>query len=140
MSSPAGNLLLRERSPLLPGRSARGLLASGLCGLTLALGACGGDDAPARSIRLDAAPDGSLRFQRAAATTAPGRVSLEMANPAAIPHAIGVRGKGVDEVGDTVGQGETSRVEADLAPGSYEVFCPVGAHEQAGMVARLTIR
>ncbi len=113
--------------------------AIALVALTLAAAGCGGADAPARSVRLDAARDGSLRFERTAARTTSGRVAIEMANPSEVPHAIGIRGKGVDETGETVGNGGTSRVEADLEPGTYELFCPVGGHEEAGMTATLVV-
>ena len=111
-----------------------------LCGLTLALVGCGEDESPARSVRLDAAHDGSLRYERRAVSTTAGRVSVQMANPSDIPHAIGLRGHGLDESGETVGRGGVSRVEADLEPGTYTLFCLVGAHEQAGMTAQLTVR
>lgn len=91
-------------------------------------------------MRLDAAPDGLLRFERGTVSATAGRTLVEMANPSGIPHAIGIRGQGVDESGQTVGKGGVSRVEAELGPGTYTLFCPVGGHEQAGMVARLTVR
>lgn len=115
-------------------------VVTALCGVVLATGGCGADDAPTRSLRLDAAPDGSLRFVRPTLRTAPGRAAIEMRNPSDIPHAIGVRGTGVDEVGETVGKGGTSRVEVGLEPGAYVLFCPVGGHEAAGMSARLVVR
>ena len=62
-----------------------------------------------------------------------------MLNPSAIPHAIGIRGNGVSETGETVGQNGTSRVQADLEPGTYELFCPVGSHEEAGMTATVNV-
>jgi uncharacterized cupredoxin-like copper-binding protein len=31
-------------------------------------------------------------------------------------------------------------VEVDLKAGTYTLYCPVGTHEQAGMVAELTVR
>ena len=91
-------------------------------------------------MRLDAAPDGSLRFEAGAVAAQPGRLRIEMANPADIPHAIGIRGNGVDETGETVGKGATSSVSIDVRPGKYTLFCPVGGHEQAGMVAELAVR
>ncbi len=63
-----------------------------------------------------------------------------MRNPSEIPHAIGIRGNGVDEVVATVGRDGSSRVTAVLRPGVYELFCPLGGHEQAGMTAKLTVR
>jgi plastocyanin len=110
------------------------------CWLAFSLGACGAGDGLRSSLRIDAAGDGSLRFERSAARAAGGRARIEMRNPSTIPHAIGVRGEGVEEIGETVGKGGTSSVEADLEPGAYELFCPVGSHEQAGMTARLVVR
>ena len=108
--------------------------------VALVLLACGGGEGPRSSLRLDAAEDGSLRFERGALRTRASRASIDMRNPSNIPHAIGVRGEGVDEIGETVGKDGTSSVEVDLKPGVYELFCPVGGHEQAGMTATLTVR
>jgi len=110
------------------------------CWLAFSLGACGAGDRPRSSLPVDAAEDGSLRFERTAVRAAAGRAWIEMRNPSNIPHAIGVRGEGVEEIGETVGKGGTSSVEADLEPGAYDLFCPVGSHEQAGMTARLVVR
>ncbi len=63
-----------------------------------------------------------------------------MANPSDIPLAIGIRGGELDETGETVGTGATSRVEAEVGPWRYVLFCPVGGHEEAGMVATLEVR
>lgn len=110
------------------------------CWLAFSLGACGAGDRLRSSLRIDAAGDSSLRFERSAVRAAAGRAWIETRNPSTIPHAIGVRGEGVEEIGETVGKGGTSSVEADLEPGAYELFCPVGSHEQAGMTARLVVR
>ena len=111
-----------------------------VCGLGLAAVACGEANAPAAVIRVDAALDGSLAFERPAVRATAGRVSIEMRNPSDIPHAVAIRGRGVDAAGDTVGRDGTSRVQADLRPGTYMLLCPVGGHERAGMVATLTVR
>ena len=103
------------------------------------LAGCGSEGERA-SLRLDAAADGTLRFARPAVNARAGRATVEMRNPANIPHAIGVRGNGLEEIGETVGLQGVSRVELELEPGSYELFCPVGGHEPAGMAARLTVR
>lgn len=110
------------------------------CSFALGLVACGGDEGPRSPVRLAAAADGSLRFEQDAVRTTTGSASIDMPNPSDVPHAIGVRGNGVDEIGETVGRDGTSSVEVDLEPGAYELFCPVGGHEQAGMTATLTVR
>ncbi len=73
-------------------------------------------------------------------TARAARTSIEMANPSTIPHAIGIRGGGLDESGETVSAGGVSRLDVDLEPGTYTLFCPVGGHEAAGMTARLSVR
>lgn len=110
------------------------------CWLALSLSACGAGDTPRNSLRVDAPADGSLRFDRSAVRAVAGRAWIEMRNPSAIPHAIGVRGQGIEEIGETIGEGGTSSVEADLEPGTYDLFCPVGSHAQAGMTASLVVR
>lgn len=103
------------------------------------LAGCGANEPQAsadREVKLKAAANGGLRFEPAEVETTAGRVAIVMDNPSSVPHAIAVEG----EVGETVGRGKASRVVADLAPGEYRLFCPVGSHEQAGMVAKLTVR
>lgn len=96
--------------------------AIALCGLTFAAVGCGASERATRSVRLDAARDGSLRFERGAVSTTPGRVSVEMANPSDIPHAIGIRGDGIEESGDTVGSGGVSCVRPISSRGLHLVL------------------
>ena len=42
-----------------------------------------------------------------------------MDNPSQVPHAVAIKGNGVDVDGKTVGNGETSTASADLKPGTY---------------------
>ena len=65
-----------------------------------------------------------------------GRVTLSMANPSSLPHAIGIKGKGK---GRTVRKGGTSTYTATLKKGTYTFYCPVGAHEAAGMKGKLIV-
>jgi plastocyanin len=43
-------------------------------------------------------------------------------------------------VGEVVEKGGVSTVTADLEPGEYEYYCPVGNHEAEGMTGTLTVR
>jgi len=111
--------------------------------VVLGAAACGTGTAErgtGQTVRLDAAADGSLAFERDSTSARAGRISFVMNNPSNIPHALGVRGKGVEQVGETVAGEGTSRFEVELEPGDFELFCPVGGHELAGMTAQLTVR
>jgi plastocyanin len=85
------------------------------------------------------ADESELRFSKATLEAPAGTITLVMENPAAIEHNIAVRGGGVDEQGEVVGQGGESSVTADLEPGEYEFYCSVPGHEQAGMKGTLTV-
>ena len=86
-----------------------------------------------------AADKSALKFDTSTLKAKAGTVTLEMANPSGIPHAIAVEGNGVDQDGKTVGNGGTSTVTVKLKPGKYEFYCPVDGHKAAGMKGTLTV-
>jgi plastocyanin len=93
----------------------------------------------AENVEIPADPGGGLSFTEETATAKAGEVTLSMPNESSVPHAIALRGGGVDESGETVQGGGTSEVTAELQAGEYEYYCPVGGHEQAGMKGTLTV-
>ena len=97
-----------------------------------------GDDA-GTVLENPADASGALEFEKSSLRAQSGQITLEMPNPSSVPHAISVRGDGVDEDGNTVQKGGTSKVTVTLKPGEYEFYCPVGGHEQAGMKGKLTV-
>ena len=86
-----------------------------------------------------AADKSALKFDKSKLTAKAGKVTLEMANPSQVPHAVAIKGNGVDVDGKTVGNGETSTASTDLKPGTYTFYCPVPGHEAAGMKGTLTV-
>ena len=130
--------------------------------LALALAGCGGDDeesgggaatpSPAaestpeaasgggggQQLALAAPADGSLTFDKTELTAKAGTVTIDFDNPASVPHAVEIEGGGVEEVSDTVTAGKAS-VTAELEPGEYTFYCPVGNHRDGGMEGTLTV-
>jgi plastocyanin len=120
----------------------------------LALAGCGGSDEKStgssssssssssggggETLKL-AADKSALKFDKSSLTAKAGKVTLEMSNPSQIPHAVAIKGNGVDVDGKTIGNGETSTASADLKPGTYTFYCPVPGHEAAGMKGTLTV-
>jgi plastocyanin len=97
------------------------------------------DGGGATTLRLSADPGGELAFDKKSLRAKPGRVVIEFANPSRVPHAVEVEGKGVEEETETITDA-SARLAVDLEPGEYKFYCPVGGHEQAGMVGTLTVR
>lgn len=104
--------------------------------------ATGGDGAAAPAgeatvVEIPAAEQG-LAFAETEVRAPAGTITLRMPNPAAIEHNIAI-----DEpeqvLGEIVGQGGVSEVTADFEPGTYEYYCSVPGHRQAGMVGTLIV-
>ena len=57
-----------------------------------------------------------------------------------IEHNFEVEGQGIEEeLPENLAPGATGTLTVDLAPGTYEVYCPVGNHEDEGMRVELTV-
>ena len=114
-------------------------------------GSSGGDSAEKQSggyssgggkgetLKIAADPGGALAFDKSSLTAKAGKVTIVMDNPSDLPHAVEIEGDGVEVAGDTVMKGGVSKASADLKPGEYEFYCPVGNHKDAGMEGTLTV-
>ena len=114
--------------------------------LALALAGCGGDDESSsggggggETLQLAAPEDGSLKFDKSELEAKAGTVTIDFDNPSSVEHAVEIEGNGVEEASDTITDGKTS-VTADLKPGTYEFYCPVTGHKEAGMKGTLTVK
>ena len=105
----------------------------------------GGDEATAEAppgaeeLDLSAVPSGDLAFEPEQLEAKAGTVTLTMENPSPIEHNVSLEGDGVDEEGETVGEGGTSTVTVDLEPGEYTFYCSVAGHREGGMKGTLTV-
>jgi plastocyanin len=91
------------------------------------------------TVKVSAPADGSLKFDQASLTAKAGTVTFDFSNPSAVPHAFEVEGKGVEDETDTITESNAS-VTVDLKPGTYDYYCPVAGHRQAGMEGKLTVK
>ncbi|HYN91528.1 MAG TPA: plastocyanin/azurin family copper-binding protein [Thermoleophilaceae bacterium] len=131
-----------------------------LCALAIVVAGCGGDDnssdsgsggygsggggdsggGKAQTLKLSADPGGALKFDKSSLSAKAGKVTVVMDNPSDLPHAVEVEGNGVEKSGETVTKGGLSKVSANLKPGKYDYYCPVGNHKAAGMEGTLTVK
>jgi plastocyanin len=100
----------------------------------------GGAAAAGGGQKLQLAADKTqLKFDKTSLSSKAGKVTIDMKNPAPIPHDVSIEGQGVDQHGKQVTGGGTSTVTADLKPGTYTFYCSVPGHRQAGMEGTLSV-
>jgi len=68
-----------------------------------------------------------------------GRVTFDVQNDGKIPHDLVVEGNGIEEKTPLLDAGESKTLSVDLKPGTYDVYCSVPGHKQAGMDLKLTV-
>jgi len=94
-------------------------------------------------LEIDADPNGQLAYLVSRATATPGTLEIASRNASGTPHDIAVQ-EGPDGAelgkGETVSNGDVSRVSVDLRPGTYTFYCTVDGHRDAGMQGTLIVR
>ena len=68
-----------------------------------------------------------------------GVYTFELKNEGKDVHNLAVEGPGVSEETPTIGPGKTAKLEVDLKPGTYELYCSVPGHRELGMTAKLKV-
>jgi uncharacterized cupredoxin-like copper-binding protein len=68
-----------------------------------------------------------------------GQVTFDVQNDGKIPHDLVVQGNGVDAKTPLVDAGQSKTLSVDLKPGTYDLYCSVPGHKEAGMDAKLTV-
>ena len=111
--------------------------------LTLSLAACGGgeeggeDEGAAEEVRVSL-----LDFELDPATISlesAGTYTFAVTNDGQAPHAFEVEGHGIEEETDELDSGGSAELTVDLEEGEYKIYCPVGDHEDRGMVGTLKV-
>lgn len=130
------------RKRLLPVAAVASVGALGVATVALAAGGsdASGTAAKTTTLRLSANAQGKLKFNKAKLTARAGKVTIVMANPSSLPHAVAVEGKRVDKDGKIVMKGGTSKVTVTLKKGTYTFYCPVDGHRKAGMKGKIVVR
>jgi uncharacterized cupredoxin-like copper-binding protein len=71
--------------------------------------------------------------------TKAGSYAFAVKNDGKVPHDFVVKGNGVDEKTKLLNPGDSATLDVDLKPGTYDVYCSVPGHKQAGMDVKLTL-
>jgi uncharacterized cupredoxin-like copper-binding protein len=83
--------------------------------------------------------DTGLAYAVTEATAPAGEVTLRSVNPQVVPHNIAMDNPDPVE-GEVVTDGGVSEITVELPAGSYEYYCAVPGHREAGMVGTLTVQ
>lgn len=73
-------------------------------------------------------------------TVQAGTVRFVVANKGTVVHSFEIKGGGIDQRTSNLNPGETETMQVDLAPGTYDVWCPIDGHKDLGMFAQLTVK
>jgi uncharacterized cupredoxin-like copper-binding protein len=98
----------------------------------------GGAAAGATTLSLQADPSGQLKYVETKLTAKPGKITIKLTNESAVPHDVAI--DGAPGASDVVQDGGSSELTVDLPAGTYEYYCTVPGHRQAGMVGTLTVK
>jgi len=93
-----------------------------------------------QSVNVAADPGGALKFTTSKIEVASGKVTFNFTNKAKIPHAFEIEGHGVEAKTSMVTGGNSSVTVKDLKPGTYEFYCPVPGHKEAGMKGTVVVK
>ncbi len=70
----------------------------------------------------------------------PGTYVFRAVNSGDVVHALEIEGEGIEEETEDIEPGESAELEVNLEPGTYKLYCPVGNHEERGMVGTVTVQ
>jgi uncharacterized cupredoxin-like copper-binding protein len=68
-----------------------------------------------------------------------GSYEFVVKNDGKIPHDLVVNGNGVNAKTSLLNPGQSETLKVDLKPGTYDLYCSVPGHKQAGMDVKVTV-
>jgi uncharacterized cupredoxin-like copper-binding protein len=73
-------------------------------------------------------------------TVAAGKYAFDVKNDGHIPHDLTINGPGVsNQKTPLINPGKTAKLSVELKTGSYDFYCSVPGHKQAGMDVKVTV-
>lgn len=100
----------------------------------------GSATAVTQTVSVNADPTGKLAFVEKALTAKAGPITFAFHNQSSVPHNLAITGGGATfGPSETISGGQTADLVATLKAGTYQFFCAVPGHKDAGMQGRLTV-
>jgi plastocyanin len=73
-------------------------------------------------------------------TVKAGKSTFDVKNDGKIQHDLAVEGPGGEEKTPLIDAGKAAKLDVDLEPGKYKLYCTVPGHEQLGMKTEVSVR
>ena len=84
--------------------------------------------------------ESEFKIELPSTTLTPGRYTFDLTNKGQVDHDLVVDGPGVsDEKTPVIGSGKTAKLTVDLKSGTYDFYCSVPGHKQAGMDVKVDV-
>jgi uncharacterized cupredoxin-like copper-binding protein len=81
-----------------------------------------------------------FKIELPSTTLAPGTYAFDLMNKGRVGHDLVFNGPGVDnEKTPVIDPGKTAKLTVDLKTGTYDVYCSVPGHKQAGMDVKVKV-
>lgn len=93
------------------------------------------------TLAVEADPTGQLAYTETKLTAKAGKTTIDFKNPSPTPHNVVIRqGEGEPLAETEIVSSKEVTTSVDLKAGTYEYYCSVPGHEQAGMKGTLTVK
>jgi uncharacterized cupredoxin-like copper-binding protein len=81
-----------------------------------------------------------FKIELPSTSLSPGSYTFDLTNKGQVGHDLVFNGPGVDnQKTPVIGPGKTAKLTVDLKSGTYDVYCSVPGHKQAGMDVKLKV-
>jgi uncharacterized cupredoxin-like copper-binding protein len=132
--------------------------AAASCGVLVVAGCGGGDNkkqssapattppaqAPAQTTgggaKTTTIDESEFKLSPKDATVGSGAVTITAKNAGTIVHNLEVEGKGVEKKTANLQPGSSATLKLNLKPGTYEMYCTIPGHKQAGMEGKIVVK
>jgi uncharacterized cupredoxin-like copper-binding protein len=86
-----------------------------------------------------AVKESEFKIQLPKTTFAPGSYTFAVSNDGKLPHDLVVTGPGGKKATKTISPGSSATLTVKLEKGSYDVYCSIPGHKQAGMDEKVKV-
>lgn len=93
-----------------------------------------------QTVDVTADPTGKLEYVQKTLAAKAGTIDFKLTNASPVPHNLAIaQGTTVEGTSATIDNGASTDLTVTLKPGTYDFYCAVPGHREAGMTGTLTV-